>query len=173
MAAACWSTRATISRSARIVGVEVASEKSHSVLRPGRKPGSRSQASMASIRSGWVMKPSPTIMSMPASESMRKLSGMTVLLFRVSRPTPGRADGSVVQQLARQVAAVQRAQGGQREPVLVEEIGDQREDLFVADRVDRAQHRVHREECAVVHLDRKSTRLNSSHLGISYAVFCL
>src|SRR5438045_8228252 len=30
--------------------------------------------------------------------------------------------------------------------------------------------------CAVsdaVNLDRKSTRLNSSHLGISYAVFCL
>src|SRR5258705_2377936 len=25
----------------------------------------------------------------------------------------------------------------------------------------------------VVFLDRKSTRLNSSHLGISYAVFCL
>src|ERR1035438_10683782 len=24
-----------------------------------------------------------------------------------------------------------------------------------------------------VHTDRKSTRLNSSHLGISYAVFCL
>src|SRR5437899_9867883 len=24
-----------------------------------------------------------------------------------------------------------------------------------------------------VHLDRKSTRLHSSHLGISYAVFCL
>src|SRR5258705_10273970 len=24
-----------------------------------------------------------------------------------------------------------------------------------------------------VHIDRKSTRLNSSHLGISYAVFCL
>src|SRR5205814_6131798 len=26
---------------------------------------------------------------------------------------------------------------------------------------------------AIVFLDRKSTRLNSSHLGISYAVFCL
>src|SRR5258705_1772806 len=26
---------------------------------------------------------------------------------------------------------------------------------------------------APMHLDRKSTRLNSSHLGISYAVFCL
>src|ERR1039458_979623 len=29
-------------------------------------------------------------------------------------------------------------------------------------------------ECAnAAHTDRKSTRLNSSHLGISYAVFCL
>src|SRR5258705_5732949 len=27
--------------------------------------------------------------------------------------------------------------------------------------------------CAVSATDRKSTRLNSSHLGISYAVFCL
>src|SRR5438045_4911029 len=27
--------------------------------------------------------------------------------------------------------------------------------------------------CLAVLLDRKSTRLNSSHLGISYAVFCL
>src|SRR4051812_49980564 len=26
---------------------------------------------------------------------------------------------------------------------------------------------------AAVHLDRKSTRLNSSHMSISYAVFCL
>src|SRR5437899_6788243 len=25
----------------------------------------------------------------------------------------------------------------------------------------------------IIYLDRKSTRLNSSHLGISYAVFCL
>src|SRR5439155_25824806 len=27
--------------------------------------------------------------------------------------------------------------------------------------------------CPGVHLDRKSTRLNSSHVAISYAVFCL
>src|ERR1035441_10992187 len=27
--------------------------------------------------------------------------------------------------------------------------------------------------CAMLYTDRKSTRLNSSHLGISYAVFCL
>src|SRR5256885_5307753 len=29
------------------------------------------------------------------------------------------------------------------------------------------------EWCSLVHQDRKSTRLNSSHLVISYAVFCL
>src|SRR5262245_62614880 len=28
-------------------------------------------------------------------------------------------------------------------------------------------------DAGTLHLDRKSTRLNSSHLGISYAVFCL
>src|SRR5438045_6667077 len=37
--------------------------------------------------------------------------------------------------------------------------------LFVVDEINRAN-------VAKV-LDRKSTRLNSSHLGISYAVFCL
>src|SRR5690242_21926910 len=46
-----------------------------------------------------------------------------------------------------------------------------------------AQHGVHQVAVAVdgpvqiagppVHLDRKSTRLNSSHMSISYAVFCL
>src|SRR5205814_7490822 len=35
---------------------------------------------------------------------------------------------------------------------------------------DRAEHRGRHRARA---LDRKSTRLNSSHLGISYAVFCL
>src|SRR2546426_5757338 len=35
-------------------------------------------------------------------------------------------------------------------------------------------HRRHREPCTVdAAADRKSTRLNSSHLVISYAVFCL
>src|ERR1039458_7726330 len=32
-------------------------------------------------------------------------------------------------------------------------------------------HRV--ADCRLAQADRKSTRLNSSHLGISYAVFCL
>src|SRR5207253_8489362 len=33
--------------------------------------------------------------------------------------------------------------------------------------------RVSRREAADLHQDRKSTRLNSSHVAISYAVFCL
>src|SRR5207253_8082210 len=31
----------------------------------------------------------------------------------------------------------------------------------------------HREDAQLLHPDRKSTRLNSSHVAISYAVFCL
>src|SRR5438045_6589401 len=38
---------------------------------------------------------------------------------------------------------------------------------YLEDRV-----RMHCPRCGI-ELDRKSTRLNSSHLGISYAVFCL
>src|SRR5471030_2931764 len=39
---------------------------------------------------------------------------------------------------------------------------------------DRSQQRVEQARlCHPRRLDRKSTRLNSSHLGISYAVFCL
>src|SRR5690554_4719737 len=38
-------------------------------------------------------------------------------------------------------------------------------------RVRRAPYPVHGKTCLV--LDRKSTRLNSSHVRISYAVFCL
>src|SRR5258705_1062606 len=40
------------------------------------------------------------------------------------------------------------------------------EDTSIADLAVAAQ-------CAMIKTDRKSTRLNSSHLGISYAVFCL
>src|SRR3712207_8650133 len=46
-----------------------------------------------------------------------------------------------------------------------------------ADPVGRAEDHLvlvgHRAHVARVHLDRKSTRLNSSHANISYAVFCL
>src|SRR2546430_10201709 len=37
----------------------------------------------------------------------------------------------------------------------------------------RARHRLHDVLVAIRHRDRKSTRLNSSHSQISYAVFCL
>src|SRR5437773_6973753 len=41
-----------------------------------------------------------------------------------------------------------------------------------ADRRRRGQHRHHRPD-PTLDEDRKSTRLNSSHITISYAVFCL
>src|SRR5258705_5467049 len=37
----------------------------------------------------------------------------------------------------------------------------------------RRRHRSHQAQGNLSLRDRKSTRLNSSHLGISYAVFCL
>src|SRR3712207_7080837 len=47
--------------------------------------------------------------------------------------------------------------------------------LVVLDEVDAAQERLHRQAAGVPRaaIDRKSTRLNSSHANISYAVFCL
>src|SRR5689334_24552988 len=41
------------------------------------------------------------------------------------------------------------------------------------DRADRDEGRQRQPELLVVDEDRKSTRLNSSHSSISYAVFCL
>src|SRR3712207_7135051 len=42
-----------------------------------------------------------------------------------------------------------------------------------ADRVHHAGEAAEADLHVVVHADRKSTRLNSSHANISYAVFCL
>src|SRR5437899_9410962 len=39
--------------------------------------------------------------------------------------------------------------------------------------VDKCDVHLDPSDHALLHVDRKSTRLNSSHLGISYAVFCL
>src|SRR3712207_7297421 len=50
--------------------------------------------------------------------------------------------------------------------------GPEREDRVGALQEPREQRR-RAERRAVARLDRKSTRLNSSHANISYAVFCL
>src|SRR5947199_3686013 len=55
--------------------------------------------------------------------------------------------------------------GGPRYFWVVEEF-----DRWFLDFLKRGDHAALLRECT---LDRKSTRLNSSHLGISYAVFCL
>src|SRR5262245_64048600 len=52
-------------------------------------------------------------------------------------------------------------------------IGFQQFDIGRSNRVHGQPSGVLRQIFLVFELDRKSTRLNSSHLGISYAVFCL
>src|SRR5262245_38694144 len=90
--------------------------------------------------------------------------------------------------------AAAEQQAGQRAGVAGADGGGPLVDQTVADDVDAARARGGRELRAVTYavvvgeravarrelggrlgprLDRKSTRLNSSHLGISYAVFCL
>src|SRR5205814_3354682 len=51
--------------------------------------------------------------------------------------------------------------------------GDQRSRGTFGDRDRGALARCKSPPVAIAERDRKSTRLNSSHLGISYAVFCL
>src|SRR3712207_7794761 len=57
----------------------------------------------------------------------------------------------------------------QHDPVVV--LG--RQALGDRDRLVRAARGRREDDPGAVHLDRKSTRLNSSHANISYAVFCL
>src|SRR5690242_21592290 len=44
---------------------------------------------------------------------------------------------------------------------------------FGRDALGHARHTVRKHRMALARQDRKSTRLNSSHMSISYAVFCL
>src|SRR5690606_40447721 len=53
-----------------------------------------------------------------------------------------------------------------------QEVGRAGGELDVGRALDRAAVEVRR-DLGIVRLDRKSTRLNSSHVKISYAVFCL
>src|SRR5207245_3167054 len=99
---------------------------------------------MASRRSDWLMAPSPTTRSIPASASMRYVNGIPSRLL-ASGSDRGRPDGSVMQQLAGEVEAVERAQRGQREAMLVEQVGDERLELLVTHAIDGGQHRGHRE----------------------------
>src|SRR5699024_11452642 len=47
------------------------------------------------------------------------------------------------------------------------------QDLYTAQGYIQAQHRLFQMELSRRQADRKSTRLNSSHVSTSYAVFCL
>src|SRR5205814_8651589 len=67
----------------------------------------------------------------------------------------------------------------ERQPALAVDVADGGPDLGVGQRLDVFEQEVHEPALALEQgqqpqgrPDRKSTRLNSSHLGISYAVFC-
>src|SRR3712207_7661754 len=70
-------------------------------------------------------------------------------------------------------ASLLRRQRRRREPVGVEQLGDlaQRRGVGAGGRAADGQPLDHHPGDLL--LDRKSTRLNSSHANISYAVFCL
>src|ERR1035438_10589624 len=77
------------------------------------------------------------------------------------------ANGYSVDAVSTTGDAIERL-AGQAYPIVVTDIYiDERTGLDVLDAAKRKDAL-----CCVI-LDRKSTRLNSSHLGISYAVFCL
>src|SRR5207253_4635631 len=59
--------------------------------------------------------------------------------------------------------------GDVRAPVLVERLADEVEQVAVRARGQACDAQI----ADVSDVDRKSTRLNSSHVAISYAVFCL
>src|SRR5262245_64511385 len=82
-------------------------------------------------------------------------------LFRSSRLQGAERDGHAAGRAGRE----ERTEAGR-----VARVDDERRGRFAGD--DGAQ-RARRPLPGVGDEDRKSTRLNSSHLGISYAVFCL
>src|SRR5207249_3643076 len=96
----------------------------------------------------------------------------------VLRFPPETSDGAVVG-AAVYVAAQDRVRvAGNAERSLQGRIGLQvGEDGRIRDRFDQAgskkRRRYSEDDVGIPALDRKSTRLNSSHVSISYAVFCL
>src|SRR5699024_8180527 len=60
---------------------------------------------------------------------------------------------------------------------IIEQLGDSQ--IFILSDADKEGRKIrkwfkkHLSESTHIYIDRKSTRLNSSHVSISYAVFCL
>src|SRR3712207_8135003 len=67
-----------------------------------------------------------------------------------------------------------RSDPGRGGVAVVHAVGGQRRQLEErAARIQQGIHPLARQQLAARGVDRKSTRLNSSHANISYAVFCL
>src|SRR5205814_1595560 len=83
---------------------------------------------------------------------------------------PPGVQGILVTEAVRGEGGILRNGLGER---FMERYDPERMELSTRDVVARAIYTEVREGRGTEHGDRKSTRLNSSHLGISYAVFCL
>src|SRR3712207_7565523 len=62
--------------------------------------------------------------------------------------------------------------GPEAEELEIEEVSSRAASSLREVRLERTPQ-TDRQNVVLIHLDRKSTRLNSSHVNISYAVFCL
>src|SRR5436853_843290 len=97
-----------------------------------------------------------------------------------ARELPLRAELFGVEQLARHaqaIAAQHKLVAGRTSARLLTRLDQNEKVLRAFNRatlaVDQSRRVTPAAEWLLDNLDRKSTRLNSSHLGISYAVFCL
>src|SRR5207249_11990862 len=97
----------------------------------------------------YASPPPPHLPSFPTrrSSDLRELGGDESALARLAEP---------VEPLALVLVGARLLVPQRPQLVAAEEVGKARDD-----------------RCLLRHLDRKSTRLNSSHVSISYAVFCL
>src|SRR3712207_8019244 len=80
-------------------------------------------------------------------------------LFRSGRALLPRVDAAMV--------------AGDRQADLLRHVGGVDPDIEVLAHAELLEHGQHPRDRLVDRQDRKSTRLNSSHANISYAVFCL
>src|SRR6266498_4967161 len=103
---------------------------------------------------------------------------------RIFRPVPDDARHARVEYFERRSSlkpsdrfARHAAPDGVRRVELQPEDRAWRVEVLIADRLEHVAHwqqqRLDRESARLIQRDRKSTRLNSSHVRSSYAVFCL
>src|SRR3712207_1353736 len=107
---------------------------------------------------------------MDGQEAAARAAGKTP---RLTKPNGSVGGGDVVVLLRQEIGDVLRDARRQQGRTLREVSSVARVSLGYLSEVERGQKEASSELLASICGDRKSTRLNSSHANISYAVFCL